>query len=77
MEASQIGKWLISIGLSIVVIGGLFLLASKMGIHFGKLSGDIAVHKEKFSMHVPIATSIIVSILLTIVLNLLIWLMRK
>ncbi len=77
METPQLGKWLIFIGLGILLLGILFLLFGKMGLHFGKLPGDIAVNKEKFSLHFPVATCIIASILLTLIVNLLIWLFRK
>lgn len=77
METSQLAKWLIFIGVGILLVGILFLIGSKIGIHFGKLPGDINVHKEKFSVHFPLATSLIVSILLTLFLNLLFWLIRK
>jgi heme/copper-type cytochrome/quinol oxidase subunit 2 len=77
MGSSNFGKWFIYVGLGLVVIGVLIWLGSKMGIPFGKLPGDIHVQKEKFSFYFPIATSIIVSIVLTILINLIFWFLRK
>jgi Protein of unknown function (DUF2905) len=71
------GKWFIYAGLALVAIGLLFWLGSKIGIPFGKLSGDIHVQKEKVSFYFPIVTSMILSIVLTALINLIFWLFRK
>jgi hypothetical protein len=54
------------IGLAIAVIGLLVML----GIPIGRLPGDIHVRRGNFSFYFPLATSIILSILLTLVLAL-------
>jgi hypothetical protein len=77
METSHLGKWLIFVGLGILALGILLFFGGKLGMPMGKLPGDISMHKEKFSLHFPIATSIILSILLTLILNLIFWFMRK
>jgi heme/copper-type cytochrome/quinol oxidase subunit 2 len=77
MQEYHFGKWFIYAGLGLIAIGLLVWLSGKMGISLGKLPGDIHVQKEKFSLHFPIATSILISIFLTILLNLIFWLFRK
>jgi hypothetical protein len=77
MESSNFGKWFIYIGLGLIVIGVLIWLGSKMGVSFGKLPGDIHIQKEKFSFYFPIVTSIIASIVLTILINVIFWFLRK
>jgi hypothetical protein len=77
MESSSFGKWFIYAGLGLIIIGLLIWLGSKIGISFGKLPGDIHVQKEKFSFYFPIVTSIIVSVVLTLVINLIFWFLRK
>lgn len=76
MDTANIGKWLLLFGIVLAIVGGLFLLAGKWGFS-GKLPGDVHIQKENFSFHFPILTSLVVSILLTIVLNLILWLFRK
>ena len=71
------GKWFIYAGLALVAVGLLIWLGSKLGISFGKLPGDVHVQKEKFSFYFPIVTSIIVSVVLTVLINLIFWLFRK
>ena len=57
------GKLLVLIGLGIAGMGLLVML----GVPLGRLPGDIAVRRGNFSFYFPLATSIILSILLTLV----------
>ncbi len=59
------GRVLVLVGLVIVGIG-LLVMA---GIPFGRLPGDIVVRRGNFSFYFPLATSIILSILLTLLLT--------
>jgi hypothetical protein len=60
------GKFLVLIGLAIAALGLLVML----GLPLGRLPGDIAVRRGNFSFYFPLATSIILSILLTLLFNL-------
>lgn len=73
----SIAKWLMFLGLGFFVLGVIIYLLSKLGIPFGKLPGDLFFNKGKWMISFPIATSIIVSIILTILLNLIFWFFRK
>ena len=57
------GKTLVFVGLGIAALGLLIML----GVPFGRLPGDIYVRRGSFSFYFPLATSIIVSILLTLI----------
>ena len=59
------GKLLVYIGLGIAALGVLVML----GVPFGRLPGDIVVRRGGFSFYFPLATSIILSILLTLILS--------
>ncbi|MDI6801866.1 MAG: DUF2905 domain-containing protein [Thermodesulfovibrionales bacterium] len=66
----QIGRSLIIIGAVIIVIGGLLMFSGKfqwIGQYFGKLPGDIIIQKKNFTIYIPLATSIIISLLLTFI----------
>ena len=63
------GKWLIIAGLIIAAIGLLFTFSSKIPF-FGKMPGDISYQGKKFGFYFPIVTCIILTILITIILNL-------
>ena len=60
------GRLLVYLGLGIAALG-LLILA---GVPFGKLPGDIMVRRGNFSFYFPLATSIVVSILVTLILSL-------
>jgi hypothetical protein len=77
MTGPTIGKWIIFAGCVLIGLGLLIWLGAKFGIPFGKFPGDIHIQKEKSSFYFPLATSLILSIILTILVNLIIWLLRK
>jgi hypothetical protein len=68
-EFSGLGKFLILIGVVIVALGLLLTLLPKLP-YLGKLPGDIYIKKGNFTFYFPLATCILLSILLTIILNL-------
>jgi len=61
------GKILIVVGLAIAALGLLVTL----GLPLGRLPGDIVVRRDGFTLYLPIVTSILVSVLLTLLLGLL------
>jgi len=63
-----LGKILLIVG-GIIVILGLILIFSQHIPFLGKLPGDIFVKKEGFSFYFPIVTLLILSILITIIVN--------
>ena len=68
-EFGSFGKILMILGAVIFLIGGIMLLAGKIP-YIGRLPGDIYIRRENFTFYFPLATGIILSIVLTIVLNL-------
>jgi hypothetical protein len=64
----QFGRLLLILGVVLLVVGGALLIAEKLGL--GRLPGDIVVERKGFRLYAPIATSILVSIVLTALLNL-------
>ncbi|TYO97942.1 DUF2905 domain-containing protein [Desulfallas thermosapovorans] len=64
------GKIIIMIGIFMVITGGLLLLAGKIP-GLGRLPGDIFVQRGNFTFYFPVVTMIIVSIVLTLLVNLL------
>ena len=59
-------RFLILLGLVILVLGLAWPLLSKLGL--GRLPGDIVIERENFTLYFPIVTSLVVSILLSLVL---------
>jgi Protein of unknown function (DUF2905) len=69
----EIGKLVLIIGLVLVVVGAILWRFSGLFGWVGKLPGDISVQKGNFSFYFPVATCILISVVLT----LLIWLFRR
>jgi H+/Cl- antiporter ClcA len=67
----QTGKYIIIIGASIVVIGLLVYFFHNKLHWFGRLPGDIRVEKENFRFYFPVVTMLLLSLLLTIIINIL------
>ena len=64
----ELGRILLVIGLVLVVIAGLAALGVRLP--FGRLPGDIAIEGERGGLYIPIATMVVLSIVLTILANL-------
>lgn len=69
---SGLGRSLIYLGLIIAAIGVVVSFAGKLP-WLGRLPGDIYIKRENFSFYFPLATSIIISVLLSLIL----WLFRR
>lgn len=63
------GKVLMLSGIFLFITGFLFALGSKFPF-LGKLPGDILIKRDNFTFYFPLATSILISVVLTILLNL-------
>ena len=62
-------------GMILVTSGPLAILMGKTGF-IGKLPGDIVIQRENFTLYFPLATFIVLSVVLTIVANIAIRLLR-
>lgn len=63
------GKYILLIGLAVVVIGIVIYFFHDKLNWIGRLPGDIRVEKENFRFYFPITTMIIFSVLLTIIIG--------
>ena len=73
----SIGRYLVIGGVILILMGGGFYLAGKLGLPLGHLPGDIRIEGKNGSFYFPIVTSIVLSLVLTIVLNIIVRLFRK
>jgi hypothetical protein len=65
------GRWLIVTGVVLVVLGIAWPWLARLGL--GRLPGDLHIEREGFSFYFPITTSILVSLVLSLVL----WFLRR
>jgi Protein of unknown function (DUF2905) len=66
MEA--VGKWLLVFAVVLAIVGGAALLLSRLGV--SRLPGDIVIHGKNVTFYFPLGLSIVLSIVLTVVLDL-------
>lgn len=69
MNISEAGRIIIILGAVLIALGVMLPYVAKLDF-FGKLPGDIKIEKENFSFYFPVATCIVLSILLTLLGNL-------
>jgi len=62
------GKFAILLGFFLILIGLFFLFSEKVPF-LGKLPGDILIKKDNFTFYAPLATSIIISIILSFLIS--------
>jgi hypothetical protein len=65
---TDLGKLLIGFGLILVVVGGLVMLRGRANLPLGRLPGDIVYRGKHTTFYFPLATSVVVSVLLSIVM---------
>lgn len=73
----MIGKWILIVGVVLIVLGAVIWLVESLGLPLGRLPGDIRARGEGWSFSFPIVTCIVVSIVLTVLLNLFLWFFRR
>ena len=72
----QLGRTLLILGGLLALVGLLLVLGNRIPF-LGKLPGDIHVERGRFSFHFPLATCLLLSVILTVLLNIVLRLFRK
>jgi hypothetical protein len=68
MDISGIGRLLIISGVVLLIVGLILALGGKIPF-LGRLPGDIVLRRDGFALFIPIVTMLIISVVLTILLN--------
>ncbi len=71
------GRALAALGLGLLILGGVLLLLARVPLPWGRLPGDVVVHRRGWTLFVPFGTMLLVSVLLTLGVNLLARLFRR
>lgn len=64
-----VARMLMIAGMLLFLIGGLLYLAGRTGLPLGRLPGDIRIQGSGYACIIPLATSILLSIVLTLIIN--------
>jgi hypothetical protein len=73
----SIARYMMIGGVILFLLGGGIYLAAKFGLPLGHLPGDIHIENGNFAFDFPLATSILISVILTILLNIVARLFKK
>jgi hypothetical protein len=65
MMIQDVGRTIVSVGFILIVVGIFFCFLARLPF-FGKLPGDILIKRENFTFYAPIATGILISIILSV-----------
>ena len=64
----ELGRIFLMLGIALIVIGGVILLLGRTGLPIGRLPGDILYRGKHTTFYFPLATSILISVVLSVVL---------
>ena len=77
MDLMPIARMVAVFALVLLVVAGLLFLAAKFNISLGKLPGDFVFKRGTFTCVVPLVSSLLISIVITVILNFLLALFKK
>ncbi len=72
----QAGKWIVFIGLGLIVLGGIIYYFYDALTWLGRLPGDIRIERDNFRLYIPITTMVLFSVLITLLILLIQWFNR-
>jgi Protein of unknown function (DUF2905) len=75
VELSQFGRVLVLVGAVVLFLGLLLVVADRVPL-IGRLPGDITLRGDGWTVYAPLATSIVLSVLLTVILSFVAWVRR-
>jgi hypothetical protein len=65
---AEMGRMLVVLGVALVVIGGVVMLLGRTGLPLGRLPGDIVYRGKNTAFYFPLASCVLISVVLSIVL---------
>ena len=77
MSLLPLARFFVILGVVFLIVGGLLYLMAKVGFPLFNLPGDIRIERQNYTCVVALGTSILLSILLTVGLNLLARLLNR
>ena len=67
----SLARLLVILGLVLIVVGGIIFLFSRIGVPLGRLPGDIRIERGNMTCLIGLGTSLLLSVLLTVIINIL------
>jgi len=64
----EMGRVLVILGVALVVLGGIVMLLGRTGLPLGRLPGDVLYRGKSTTFYLPLASSILISVVISVVL---------
>lgn len=77
MDLGSVARWIILTGLGLIVLGGILWLAARSGLPLGRLPGDLRWQSNGLTCFFPLASMILISLVLTLLLNIIVRLFNR
>lgn len=77
MDLDSAARWIILTGAALVVLGGGIWLAARAGLPLGRLPGDFRWESGPVTCFVPVASMVVLSLVLTVLINILLRLFNR
>jgi uncharacterized membrane protein len=74
---NSLARLLVILGVVLILAGGLVYLLGRLNLPFGRLPGDIRLQRENFSCFFPVTTMVLLSIGLSVLLNIILRLLNR
>lgn len=70
IELTGLARWIMLAGLVLLFLGGMIWILARLNIPLGQLPGDLRIQRGNFSCFIPLASSLLLSAMLTFLINL-------
>ena len=77
MDLLTLARIVAVFGVLLLIIAGILFLLDRWNIPFGNLPGDLKIQRGNFTCAVPLVSGLIISVLLTLVINLILYFINK
>jgi len=77
MELSQVARIVALFGLVLLLVAGILYILDRLDLPLGNLPGDIKIKRGNFTCAIPIISSLIISVVLTLIINLVLYFLNK
>ena len=77
MDLSLTARIIALFGLVLLIVAGILMVLDRLDLPLGDLPGDINITRKNFTCAVPIVSSLIISIVLTVIFNLVLYFIKK
>jgi hypothetical protein len=75
-DLSSLGKLLLLFAVVLGIVGLVLILMGRVPF-LGKLPGDLVIRRDGVTIFLPITSSIVLSLVLTVLINLILWILRR